>query len=131
MIFKYEELKLRYKGLIEMTTHLSQSYLVDHELAQCDGFIGCQAGIGQGCIGPTGDVSPCVMLPVKVGNIKDAVFAEIWKTSRLINSLKARNEIKGPCASCKFINKCGGCRAVAFSYTGDVMESDQRCWLIN
>jgi AdoMet-dependent heme synthase len=130
MIFKYEEIKEKFKGKMEMTTHLSQSVLVDAALEDWCGFIGCQAGIGQGCIGPNGDVSPCVMLPVIIGNIKEKSFSEIWSQSKLINSLKGRNELKGLCGSCSYKNKCGGCRAVAYSYTGDVFETDTRCWLV-
>lgn len=131
MIFKYEAIRQHYRGVMEMTSHLSQAVLVDPDLDCYSGFIGCQAGIGQGCIGPTGDVSPCVMLPMAVGNVKEKPFREIWSKSVLINSLKARGELKGACGSCSFRNKCGGCRAVAYAYTGDIWATDDRCWLVN
>lgn len=131
LMLKYENIKTEYFGRMEMTTHLSQSILLNSELNCYDGFIGCQAGIGQGCIGPTGDVSPCVMLPVKVGNIRDYSFEDIWRDSPLINNLKSRNLLKGKCGVCSYKEKCGGCRAVAYSYTGDVFETDSRCWLTN
>lgn len=130
-IYRYEELKKEYTGVIEMTSHLSQSILVNPDLDCYSGFIGCQAGIGQGCIGPKGEVSPCVMLPIIVGNIRDNSFGEIWAESKLIHSLKNRNELKGACGDCLYKGKCGGCRAVAFSYTGDVFATDDRCWLAN
>lgn len=130
-IHTYQTLKKRYEGRIEMTTHLSQSVLVDPALHDCYGFNGCQAGIGQGCIGPTGDVSPCVMLPIMVGNVRESSFADVWQNAPLINSLKRRSELKGACSSCPFIHKCGGCRAVAYAYTGDVFQTDGRCWLAN
>lgn len=131
LMIRYEDIKADYLGRIEMTTHLSQSILFNPELNHYPGFIGCQAGIGQGCIGPTGDVSPCVMLPVKVGNIREQSFEDIWRDSSLINNLKSRNRLKGRCGICSFKDKCGGCRAVAYSYTGDVFETDYRCWLTN
>ncbi len=131
MIYTYQQLKERFADRLEMTTHLSQSILVDPDLNNCFGFNGCQAGIGQGCIGPTGDVSPCVMLPVTVGNIKEHSFAEIWSHSPLIQTLKTRKYLKKPCGSCAFVDKCGGCRAVAYAYTHDVLEADGRCWLVN
>ncbi len=131
MIYLLEEKRKEYKNRMEITTHLSQSALVNSELECYDGFIGCQAGIGQGCIGPTGNLSPCVMLPVMIGNIREESFANIWKNSAVINSFKSRNELKGPCNSCMHKSKCGGCRAVAYSYTGDFMETDSRCWLVN
>jgi len=131
LIFEFEELRKHYEGMIELSTHLSQCILVNPLLENIPGFIGCQAGIGQGCIGSTGDISPCVMLPLKIGNVRYNSFGEIWKSSDLINSLKKRSSIKGSCGLCRFKETCGGCRAVAYSYTGDVFETDQRCWLTN
>lgn len=131
LMFRYEQVKKNYTGTMEMTTHLSQSILLNPELDCHSGFIGCQAGIGQGCIGPTGDISPCVMLPVKVGNLREKSFSEIWQSSSIINGLKARDQLKGNCGVCSFREKCGGCRAVAYSYTGDLFETDSRCWLTN
>jgi len=77
LMIRYEDIKNDYLGKMEMTTHLSQSILLNPELDCYSGFIGCQAGIGQGCIGPTGDVTPCVMLPVTVGNIREESFENI------------------------------------------------------
>lgn len=131
MMYKYEALRQYYKEKIEMTTHLSHMILLQPDLNCCSGFIGCQAGIGQGCIGATGEVTPCVMLPVPIGNVREKPFEEIWLGSSLIHDLKNRNKLKGDCFHCAFKDKCGGCRAVAYSYTGDVMGGDDRCWINN
>jgi radical SAM protein with 4Fe4S-binding SPASM domain len=131
VMYAYEAMRKEFSSKMEMTTHLSQSALLNPDLNCHSGFIGCQAGIGQGCIGATGDVTPCVMLPITIGNIKENSFKSLWDTAPLIQSFKARDQLKGACGSCKFKNKCGGCRAVAYSYTGDVFETDSRCWLVN
>ncbi len=119
----------KYIHEMEFTTHLAQLILNNKYLDSIIGFIGCQAGIGQGCVGPCGDVSPCVMLPIIIGNIRVKSFAQIWQTSPIINKLKQRTNLKGQCQSCHFREKCGGCRAIAFSYTNDFMATDTRCWL--
>jgi radical SAM protein with 4Fe4S-binding SPASM domain len=122
-------LRDRYRGRIEMVTHLAQQILVDPEVAGMPGFIGCQAGIGQGCITANGTVLPCVLLPVPVGNIRDETFATIWRDSPIIQALQSRRSLGGACGSCFFKDRCGGCRAVALAKTGDYLATDERCWL--
>lgn len=112
-----------------MVTHLAQQILVDSKVAGMPGFIGCQAGIGQGCITANGTVLPCVLLPVPVGNVRSKPFGEIWRSSPIIQALQARRSLKGACASCFFKDRCGGCRAVALAKTGDYLATDERCWL--
>ena len=114
---------------MDFTTHLAQEILSDPALECQPGFVGCSAGIGQGCIDSVGNVTPCVMLPVVVGNIREKSFAEIWQSSEVINALQDRSRLKGWCQSCAHREKCGGCRGVAYGYTGDHLEADPRCWL--
>lgn len=118
-----------FEGRIEITTHLAQMILSKPELGCRSGFTGCQAGRGQGCIGSEGEVMPCVVLPIVVGNVRSAPLEEIWTTSPIIQNLQHRSTLTGRCATCHFREKCGGCRAVAFSYSGDYRASDPRCWL--
>lgn len=118
-----------YAGKMDFTTHLAQQILSDKSLKNQISFVGCSAGIGQGCIDSTGNITPCVMLPVVVGNIKQKPFAEIWRSSKTIQSLHDRSQLKGWCQSCQHRDKCGGCRGVAFGYTGDPLAADPRCWL--
>ena len=112
-----------------MATHLAQQILVDRQVTGMPGFIGCQAGIGQGCVTANGSVLPCVLLPVPVGNIREKPFVEIWTTSPVIQALQSRQSLQGACGSCFFKDRCGGCRAVALAKTGDYLATDERCWL--
>ncbi len=129
LVSDMEAIRREFAGRIEFTTHLAQSILANPELGCQAGFVGCQAGSGQGCIGPLGQVTPCVMLPVVVGNIRRKPLREIWETSPMLASLRDRNRLGGWCHSCVFRERCGGCRAVAYAYGGDPMAADPRCWL--
>ena len=129
VVAAYEAKRAEHAGLMEFTTHLAQLILTDPALDCRPGFVGCQAGLGQGCIGPEGDVTPCVMLPVVVGNLRGRSLAEVWGDSPVIRSLQDRRELKGWCQTCDLREKCGGCRGVAYAYTGDYLAADPRCWL--
>lgn len=108
--------------------HTSKMALVNKKLLSQIGFIGCQAGAGTAYIDPEGYVSPCVLLPIRLGNIKYKTFERIWKESSLINDLQNR-KLSGKCGKCEFTEKCGGCRAVAFSHYNDPLADDHSCWM--
>lgn len=124
------KLRKQYKGSLEIVGHLAQEILLDEELRTVPAFLGCQAGIGQGCITANGAVLPCVLLPITIGNVREKPFAQLWRESAIIRALQARCDLKGKCGVCTFRNQCGGCRAVAYAKTGDYLQSDQRCWLM-
>lgn len=128
-IGRIEAVRKAYQGKMEVSTHLAQQILLNDQLDCMSGFLGCQAGIGQGCIGPKGEVTPCVMLPVEVGNLRQNTLAQIWDQSPVIQDLHDRTRLQGKCAGCFFKEKCGGCRAVAYAATGDYLAADPRCWL--
>ena len=80
-------------------------------------------------IGANGDVTPCVGLTAKLGNVHDAPLAEILRQSDVLRHLKDfRNWIKGPCRSCDKAASCYGCRGAAYQLTGDYLASDPLCW---
>lgn len=117
--------RARYPAL-HLTAHSSGLAALSPETQPCRG--GCQAGISIGCITPDGDVTPCVMFPLSLGNLKDRPLAEIWANSPIVGTLKSRS-VKGGCASCAHRTACGGCRATAWALTGDMMAEDPSCWL--
>ena len=88
---------------------------------------GCGAGRIYAGIEPDGTVTPCVFLPLPVGNIRTKPFKEIWETSRIFNLLRDRNSFTGQCKNCPYRNICGGCRARAYHYTLDIMGDDPGC----
>ena len=122
-------LKAAYAGKLEITTHLAQQFLVDSEARGMAAFAGCQAGRGQGCVTANGTVFPCVLLPITVGNIRQAEFRNMWTNSPTIQALQNRHRLQGACGTCSLRERCGGCRAVAYARTGDPFAADPRCWV--
>ncbi|MCD6411065.1 MAG: radical SAM protein [Thermoplasmata archaeon] len=91
---------------------------------------GCGAGRIYCSIEHNGDIQPCVFMPIKVGNaIKDG-FVNVWKNSDVLNKLRDRDNEKFACHSCAFRYVCGGCRARAYAYYGDVLAPDPGCVLM-
>jgi len=87
--------------------------------------IGCIAGISYMYISPTGDVYPCPYLPYKVGNVREGSLEDIIN-SEVFRRLRSR-DLSGRCRDCKYRDICGGCRARAFSYFGDLFSQDPEC----
>ena len=74
-------LRAQLRERIDVVSHLAQEILVNDEVACMAGFIGCQAGQGQGCVTANGTVLPCVLLPIPLGSIRDRLFRDIWQSS--------------------------------------------------
>jgi len=88
---------------------------------------GCGAGRCYCAIEPNGDVKPCVFIPIKVGNIREKPFLEIWRDSPVLLDLRDRSKTKGHCSTCEYRYACGGCRARAYGYFGDYHMPDPGC----
>lgn len=116
------------EGDIVMPMAHMQTTKVSSKAAVLADFIGgCGAGRLYCSITPEGDVQPCVFLPMKVGDLKREKFSDIWLNSEVFNALRNRENLKGSCGSCSFKYICGGCRARAYAYTGDILASDPGC----
>ena len=88
---------------------------------------GCIAGISYCLIGPTGDVQPCAYLDMKLGNVREIPFTEIWRSSPVFKELRTMN-YRGACGICDYKDVCGGCRArAAYYHKGDYMASEPWC----
>ncbi len=90
---------------------------------------GCIAGINYCSILPNGDVHICPYTHVKVDSIRERDFDDIWQNNEIFLKLRDYTQYKGKCGSCNYIDICGGCRARAFSATGDWLEADPYCLL--
>lgn len=90
---------------------------------------GCIAGISYCSILPNGDVHICPYAPVKVANIREETFDNIWENNETFKKLRDFKNYQGKCGSCRYINICGGCRARAFNYSGDWLDEDPLCLL--
>ncbi|VVB69479.1 Coenzyme PQQ synthesis protein E [uncultured archaeon] len=87
---------------------------------------GCLAGRSFVFVSRKGDVYPCGYLPLKVGNIREKKFLEIWESSPELRALRAR-DLNGRCGQCGYSEACGGCRARAMAKTGDFLGPDPSC----
>jgi radical SAM protein with 4Fe4S-binding SPASM domain len=83
---------------------------------------GCLAGLYYCRIYPNGDVTPCPYLPVKLGNIREKSFKEIWFNSPVFKALRDPNSLKGKCGACEYRTLCGGCRARAYGLSSDFID---------
>ncbi|RLE41639.1 radical SAM/SPASM domain-containing protein, partial [Candidatus Woesearchaeota archaeon] len=70
----------------------------------------------------------CVFIPsIVVGNVAETPFKKIWRKSKLFMMLRDRERLKGGCRTCPYKYVCGGCRAKALAYTGDILGPDPGC----
>jgi radical SAM protein with 4Fe4S-binding SPASM domain len=89
---------------------------------------GCGTGRCYCAIQPNGDVTPCVYIPSHaIGNLRSQRLNKIWDCD-LFSLLSDRADRGGHCGSCNFRAYCGGCRARALAYTGDITEGDPGCF---
>jgi len=92
------------------------------------------SGVGIACIDETGGVHPDQFSRHAVlGNVRERPFSAIWtdESNELLAGLRDRKpRIKGRCASCRFLDQCGGSlRVRAELVTGDVWAADPGCYL--
>ncbi len=83
---------------------------------------GCIAGLYYCRVYPNGDITPCPYLPVKLGNIREKTFKEIWFNSPVFRALRDPTSLKGKCGLCEFKTVCGGCRARAYGLSSDFID---------
>jgi len=95
---------------------------------------GNSSGRGIGCISWDGSVhADQFMRHITFGNVLERPFSEIWVDEKieLLHKLKdKRPHVKGRCATCRFLNICGGnFRARAEAYFDDFWAHDPACYL--
>ena len=86
----------------------------------------CIVGVDGIAVMPDGTVFPCRRFPLGIGNLKETSLAQIWEQSEVLKTVRDKSLLKGKCEGCK-IKNCRGCRALAYSMTGDFMEEDALC----
>jgi heme b synthase len=88
---------------------------------------GCLAGDGYCFVSHRGDVMPCGYFPVVAGNVRQQPFEEIYLASPLFRTLRDLDRLEGKCGVCEFLRVCGGCRARAYSLTGNYLAEEPYC----
>jgi len=89
---------------------------------------GCSAGLCNMTIGTKGELFPCTLLPIKIGDINCDHLVKIWESeNEILNNLRDRGNTKGKCSDCESLLICGGCRAAAYKMSGDYLVPDPFC----
>jgi len=88
----------------------------------------CSAGNNALTIMPDGTVYPCRRLPIPIGNVLTDGFYKIWYGSDVLWRLRNQRELNHKCRECEYLMNCRGCRAMAYSTSGDFMGEDPQCW---
>lgn len=89
----------------------------------------CIVGKFYMAIKSNGDVIPCALLDVPIGNIFTNTIDEIWNNHEMqkLNDISLLNE---DCQKCDFLHACaGGCRGMAYVMKGSYLCKDPLCWL--
>lgn len=76
-----------------------------------------------------GTVLPCRRLEIPIGNILTDGLYKIWYDSDVLWRIRNKANLQGKCHNCKNVERCGGCRAIAYETTGDYMGEDIQCWI--
>lgn len=91
----------------------------------------CRRHLYSCTVNSQGFVIPCVGLDIKMGNIRDDKLSNILEKSPVRGKLLGIKEnIKGACRTCEHNAVCYGCRGTAYELTGDYLESDPTCWMV-
>jgi len=92
---------------------------------------GCAAGMPNGYVTilPNGDVIPCMLLQIKLGNVRQESIVKIWEDSPILAKLRSRFLLEGQCNRCRHRDVCAGCRGRAYEETGNMLASDPGCWI--
>lgn len=95
--------------------------------------VSCMGGISTCSITATGDVYPCeqfMAFPEMVaGNIYDNDFIDIWNNGDSFQKLRNIEfiDLDEKCINCESIGCGGGCRAVGYASTNEIVGLDDRC----
>ncbi len=94
----------------------------------------CSAGDRVANVDPSGNVYVCQFAQLdelKVGNIRQHKFSEIWTDdfNPILSTFRNKvKNLKGKCGECAYKQICGGgCRIRAYFHHGEVMAEDPLC----
>jgi radical SAM protein with 4Fe4S-binding SPASM domain len=93
--------------------------------------LGCQAGRGFAAVSAEGGVAPCVQLldsGAVCGDVRRQPLSEIILRAPVFTALRERKAFRGRCGRCRYLHTCGGCRALAYYHSGDILGEDPTCF---
>lgn len=91
----------------------------------------CQAGKTLITLDSNGDLYPCRRMPIKIGNILEDNFINVYSGSHeIVRKLRDDSNCAISCKSCKHFDKCkGGLRCLSYAVTKNPFEKDPGCWV--
>ena len=86
----------------------------------------CGAGRNVAAIDPYGNLSPCLQLPVKLGNVFKTQFKELWQTSAWLKKWRAlkTGDLK-ECRDCARLSSCNRCPGISLLEEDDVLAPNR------
>jgi radical SAM protein with 4Fe4S-binding SPASM domain len=123
---QYARIALKREG-VSLGHFVAMADAKKKSLALVEFIGGCGAGRHYCCIRPNGDIGPCVFMQIKVGNMRNDKLLDVWHSSPVLERLRDRSNLKGHCGACENKYICGGCRARAYAYYGDLDAPDPGC----
>jgi radical SAM protein with 4Fe4S-binding SPASM domain len=82
----------------------------------------CKAGKAVCSISPEGEVSPCLLMPIKLGSLREKTMFDIWyqQGNELLDKVRTPTAYdSSPCLNCNLLPFCVRCPGVAYLETGD------------
>jgi radical SAM protein with 4Fe4S-binding SPASM domain len=117
------------KELFERLSKIDKQFGEDWEPTTpfCGG--GCTKQYISCYVSSQGFVQPCTGVDIHAGNIREESLERILGSSEVFKIARSMEKyIKGACSTCEHLNKCYGCRGLAFYVSGDFTEADPFCW---
>jgi len=103
---------------------LTREQIAETPIAQS---FGIRDGNGVVFISHQGEITPSGFLPVVLGNVKNDRLATVYQEHPTMLDLRNPGVFKGRCGRCDFRLWCGGSRARAHAWTGDLLATDPLC----
>lgn len=91
----------------------------------------CGAGQLTCAVNPYGDIYPCSLLTIPVGNIREAFLKEIWTSGESIlptlRNIRTYGDLPD-CSQCSLITHCKRCHGIAYLESGNfTAKSESAC----
>lgn len=126
MIKNMKELKEKYDGKSFKVLPVINPAIGGLEIG-IEGMNGCIGGNELITINPNGDITPCLMMHEKLGNIYKQSLKEFWENSKKLKDYREKMRNKN-CESCKIYDMCrGGCQVRKKVTYGKIKYKDPLC----
>lgn len=124
------EMKACMEKIVELQKKVNISIIGQRPLWAILGYEGvCPVGYRTLTIDAKGDFLPCRRLPIRLGNVLEDSWFDVWFNNEILCKMREREKNLTKCGKCIHLLKCSGCRAMAYAIHGDPFAPDDYCWL--